>query len=46
MTILEGSRCTVTFLSFRGTRQSSWLRHYAISRKVTGSIPDVAGFLN
>jgi hypothetical protein len=31
----------------RGTRQRSWLRHYATSRKVAGSIPDeVIGFLN
>jgi hypothetical protein len=29
------------------TWQSSWLRHYATSRKVVGSIPDsVIGFLN
>jgi hypothetical protein len=25
---------------FWGTRQRSWLRHYATSRKVAGSIPD------
>jgi hypothetical protein len=31
----------------RGTRQRSWLRHYATSRKDTGSIPDeVIGFFN
>jgi hypothetical protein len=30
---------------FGGTRWRSWLRHYATSRKVTGSIPDeVTGF--
>jgi hypothetical protein len=32
---------------FGGTRWRSWLRHYATSRKVAGSIPDEAiGFLN
>jgi hypothetical protein len=30
-----------------GTRQRSWLRHYATSRNVAGSIPDeVIGFFN
>jgi hypothetical protein len=30
-----------------GTRWPSWLKHYATSRKVAGSIPDkVIGFLN
>jgi hypothetical protein len=30
-----------------GTRRPSWLRHYAASRKVAGSIPDeVIGFFN
>jgi hypothetical protein len=30
-----------------GTRWHSWLRHYATSRKVAGSIPDeVIGFFN
>jgi hypothetical protein len=30
-----------------GTRYSSWLRNYATSRKVAGSIPDeVIGFFN
>jgi hypothetical protein len=30
-----------------GTRLRSWLRHYATSRKVAGSIPDeVVGFFN
>jgi hypothetical protein len=32
---------------FGGTRWRSWLRHYATSWKVAGSIPDeVIGFLN
>jgi hypothetical protein len=32
---------------WRGTRQRSWLRHYAANRKVAGSSPDeVIGFLN
>jgi hypothetical protein len=31
----------------RGTRYRSWLRHYATSRKVAGSIPDeLTGFFN
>ena len=30
-----------TKMSFRGTRWRSWLMHYATSRKVAGSIPDV-----
>jgi hypothetical protein len=30
-----------------GTRQRSWLRHYATNRKVVGSSPDeVIGFFN
>jgi hypothetical protein len=29
-----------------GTRQRGWLRHYARSRKVRGSIPDVIRVLN
>jgi hypothetical protein len=29
-----------------GTRWRNWLRHYATSRKVAGSIPDVIGFFN
>jgi hypothetical protein len=31
----------------RSTRYRSWLRHYATSRKVVGSIPDeIIGFFN
>jgi hypothetical protein len=34
-------------LPLGSTRQHSWLRHYATSRKVAGSIPDeVIEFLN
>jgi hypothetical protein len=29
-----------------GTRQRSWLRHYATSQKVPGSSPDEVDFLN
>jgi hypothetical protein len=29
-----------------GTRYHTWLRHYATSWKVAGSIPDVIEFLN
>jgi hypothetical protein len=32
--------------SDRGTRRRNWLRHYATSRKVAGSIPDVIRFFN
>jgi hypothetical protein len=28
------------YLLLRGTRSRTWLRHYALSRKVAGSIPD------
>jgi hypothetical protein len=31
---------------FTWSRQRSWLRHYATSWKVAGSIPDVTGFFN
>jgi hypothetical protein len=31
---------------YRGTRWHSWLRHYATSRKVTGSSPDEVDFFN
>jgi hypothetical protein len=35
------------FVRFTWRRWRSWLRHYATSRKVAGSIPDeVIGFLN
>jgi hypothetical protein len=35
------------YLRFGGMRQHSWLRHYATSRKVAGSIPDeVFGIFN
>jgi hypothetical protein len=35
------------FKSSGGTQQRSWLRHYATSQKVMGSIPDeVMGFFN
>jgi hypothetical protein len=35
------------FLSCWGTQERSWLRHYATSQKVAGSIPDEAtGFFN
>jgi hypothetical protein len=30
----------------RHSHYNSWLRHYATSRKVPGSIPDVIGFFN
>jgi hypothetical protein len=33
-------------MKVRGTRYRSWLRHYATSRKVSCSIPDVIGFFN
>jgi hypothetical protein len=40
----ERKYITINFVSlslaFRGTCQSTWLRHYATSRKVAGSIPD------
>jgi hypothetical protein len=39
--------CYLTVYSLGGTRYRSWLRHYVISRKVAGSIPDeVTGFFN
>jgi hypothetical protein len=34
------------FVSFWGTRYSSWLRHYATSRKDTGSSPDEVDFFS
>jgi hypothetical protein len=35
------------WLTVWGTRCRSWLRHYATSQKVEGSIPDeVTGYLN
>jgi hypothetical protein len=38
---------TATTAVLRDTRQSSWLRHYATSRKAGGSIQDeVTGFFN
>jgi hypothetical protein len=30
----------------RVTQLRSWLRHYAISRKAAGSIPDIIGFFD
>jgi hypothetical protein len=43
--------CTCVFLTlcpeYCGTRQCSYLRHYATSQKVTASIPDeVTGFFS
>jgi hypothetical protein len=41
------SETKLTFKQLHGTRQRSWLRHHATSRKVTGSIPDkVIGFFS
>jgi hypothetical protein len=36
----------VNLLFETGQRDRSWLRHYAISPKVAGSIPDVIGFFD
>jgi hypothetical protein len=36
----------ITYCFTTDLRLSSWLRHYAISRKVAGSIPDIIGFFN
>jgi hypothetical protein len=36
----------VTKSKVRGYAVVCWLRHYATSRKVAGSIPDVIGFFN
>jgi hypothetical protein len=48
--LLEGNCCFYLLLWVNillGTRQRSWLRHCATSRKVAGSIPDeVIGFFN
>jgi hypothetical protein len=30
----------------KGARQCGWLRHYAINRKIMGSVPDVIGFFS
>jgi hypothetical protein len=50
MCLWQSVPCTFFLVSTklgRGTRQRSWFRHYATSRKVTGSIPDqVIGFFN
>jgi hypothetical protein len=35
----------IIYRILESTRQRSWLRQYATSRKVAGSIPDVTGFL-
>ena len=39
---VERNSCSILLLALmvRGTRWRSWLRHYATSRKVAGSIPD------
>jgi hypothetical protein len=38
---------SLSFVTYWGTQWRRWLRHYATSRKVAGSIPDeVIGFFN
>jgi hypothetical protein len=39
-------KCLIPFRKAEGTRKRSWLRHYATSRKVAGSIIDEVDFLN
>jgi hypothetical protein len=45
MELLKESECFCLFRSaytvIRGTRERSWLRHYATNRKIGGSSPDV-----
>ena len=45
---VERNSCSILLLALmvRGTRWRSWLRHYATSRKVTGSIPNGVGIFH
>jgi hypothetical protein len=36
----------LAWVSYTDLSFSGWLRHYATSQKVTGSIPDVTGFFS
>jgi hypothetical protein len=42
----KGSERQLTWPLWRGTRQRSWLRHYATNRKLAGSSPDEVDIFN